>query len=219
MGRSVGTKPGPKPTQDHGRLATYKRGCRCDSCSAVNASSNRAKRLRRGPVRTSFKYGGSELDVEVIDAAAFWARATSGSMYDCWVWRGRPDSDGYGVYQVKRGGFVYALRPHRLAYELHHGHIDASLVIDHLCRNKGCINPHHLELVEHRTNTLRGVGPTAVNARKTHCIHQRAYRPIGPDQPEMQGLHCEPQRRMAREPQNLGLLVPDTPKSSLYGDL
>ena len=58
---------------------------------------------------------------------------------------------------------------HRVAYELEHGSIPDGYHIDHLCLNHSCVRPDHMELVSQRENTLRGTGPTAVNARKTHC--------------------------------------------------
>ena len=82
----------------------------------------------------------------------------------CWLWTAHK-VHGYG-YIWKDGKM---LRAHRLAYELARGPIPAGRTIDHLCRNKACVNPTHLEVVSFRTNTLRGVGPTARNARKTHC--------------------------------------------------
>lgn len=43
------------------------------------------------------------------------------------------------------------------------------MVIDHICRARNCVNPAHLQVCTNRENILRGVGPTAINARKTHC--------------------------------------------------
>lgn len=47
--------------------------------------------------------------------------------------------------------------------------------VDHTCRKRACIRPDHLEAVTWKVNTLRGDGPTAQNARKTHCIHGHEY--------------------------------------------
>lgn len=58
---------------------------------------------------------------------------------------------------------------HRLVYEMLVGPVPAGLELDHLCRNRACCNPSHLEPVTHQENTRRSEGPTAVNARKTRC--------------------------------------------------
>lgn len=58
---------------------------------------------------------------------------------------------------------------HRVLYESWTGSIPEGCEPDHLCRVRHCVNPLHLEAVSHRENNLRGVGPIAMNARKTHC--------------------------------------------------
>lgn len=82
----------------------------------------------------------------------------------CWEWQlqlvGR-----YGRF--KRSG--QSICAHRFCYELFKGKIPAGMKLDHLCKNTACLNPDHLEVVTSRENTLRGSGPTAQNARKTHC--------------------------------------------------
>lgn len=85
----------------------------------------------------------------------------------CWNWLLCLDRGGYGVASFQ-GRYA---RAHRLIYELHKGPIPEGLVIDHLCRNRRCVNPDHLEPVTQRENLLRGDTFQARNAAKTHCIH------------------------------------------------
>ncbi len=61
------------------------------------------------------------------------------------------------------------MKAHRWIYQYMVGEIPEGWTIDHLCRNTSCVNPDHLEAVTHKENVLRGFGPTALNARKTHC--------------------------------------------------
>jgi hypothetical protein len=85
----------------------------------------------------------------------------------CWIWTGplnRPG--GYGRVAVGGGRMGLA---HRVAYELLVGPIPEGKQLDHLCRNRACWNPEHLEVVTGKENTLRGIGRTAANAAKTHC--------------------------------------------------
>lgn len=88
----------------------------------------------------------------------------------CWLWLGKKDF-GYG-----RVGFNGShVRAHKLIYEGLKGPVPTGLVLDHLCRNRGCVNPDHLEPISNRENVLRGVGLSAENAKKTHCKHGHAF--------------------------------------------
>jgi hypothetical protein len=84
---------------------------------------------------------------------------------ECWTWKGSHSRNGYA--RIKVSGRL--LQAHRVMYEGLVGPIPDGLTIDHLCRNRGCVNPAHLEAVTHGVNVLRGVGFSAQNARKTHC--------------------------------------------------
>ncbi|MCW2545384.1 MAG: hypothetical protein JWM40_2936 [Frankiales bacterium] len=99
----------------------------------------------------------------------FWPKVhkTSG----CWTWTASTNGRGYG--QMGRGGRGEGIvLAHRVSYELHHGPIPEGLQIDHLCRNRLCVRPDHLQAVDARTNLLRAPGTmTSRNAHKTHCIH------------------------------------------------
>lgn len=93
---------------------------------------------------------------------------------ECWIWK-RNKRDGYG--RLKHNGAL--ANAHRVAYELWVGPIPEELQIDHLCRNRACINPAHLEPVTHAENMRRGatkggaLGPPPV----THCKHGHEFTP------------------------------------------
>lgn len=110
------------------------------------------------------------LSLDGADANRFWTRVNvfGDACTDdaCWEWlRGKTQS-GYGQFKLN-GRTVKA---HRLAYQLLTGiELRSDLELDHLCRNRACVNPDHLEEVSARVNGLRGVGIAALNARKQCC--------------------------------------------------
>ncbi len=92
----------------------------------------------------------------------------------CWEWQAGK-TEGYGRFHFSHREAVYA---HRFAYERLVGPIPEGLTIDHLCRNRACVIPGHMEPVTNSVNVLRGVGPPARNARKTHCPRGHPYDSI-----------------------------------------
>jgi hypothetical protein len=83
----------------------------------------------------------------------------------CWEWRGSHATNGYGRFQTSGGSKA----AHRISYEALTGPVPRGLELDHLCRNRSCVNPEHLEPVTHQENVLRGQTLTGINAAKTHC--------------------------------------------------
>ena len=101
----------------------------------------------------------------VPQSVRFWKKVTKTD--SCWAWNAatHTHAGNYGSFNL---GPTRCLA-HRFAYENLVGPIPEGKQLDHLCRNRKCVNPAHLEIVTIRINTLRGIGPTAVNARKTIC--------------------------------------------------
>lgn len=91
----------------------------------------------------------------------------------CWIWQRAIDGKGYGQMRVKGK----MRRAHRVLFERVNGPIAPSMTLDHLCRNRPCVNPAHLESVTMRENILRGNSTSAQNAIKTHCPQGHPYSP------------------------------------------
>jgi len=89
----------------------------------------------------------------------------------CWIWRGCRDRDGYGRFFM-RGTMWMA---HRAAYTLFIREIAPGACLDHRCRKPACVNPWHLDEVSRGENTLKGLAPSAINARKRHCKHGHPF--------------------------------------------
>lgn len=90
----------------------------------------------------------------------------------CWLWQGRLSTQGYGRFS---GQNPKTLMAHCWAYVHFVGPIPDGRELDHLCRNRSCVNPAHLEPVSHRENMLRGKNAAATNASKTHCIRGHEF--------------------------------------------
>lgn len=89
----------------------------------------------------------------------------------CWQWNKSLAHDGYGVISLG----LFNNFAHRFSYAVFVDEIPKGRQLDHLCRNRGCVNPEHLEPVTVKENLMRGEGIAAKNAKKTICPQGHAY--------------------------------------------
>jgi hypothetical protein len=92
----------------------------------------------------------------------------------CWVFEGAR-AWGYGRIGLTIDGHKRVRQAHRVVYEALVGPVPEGLDLDHLCRNRACVNPNHLEPVTRQINLLRGDTIPAHHAAKTHCPAGHAY--------------------------------------------
>lgn len=106
------------------------------------------------------------------DKDRFWSKVVL-TQFGCWEWPLSNSRKMRGYGSIKIRGKIY--RAHRVAYVSVYGTIPANHTLDHLCRNRCCVRPDHLEPCTMRENVLRGVGIAAKNAAKTHCKYGHEF--------------------------------------------
>lgn len=157
----------------------------CPDC----AGPKRAYARRCRPCGVLARYGPPE--------ARMRARAVEGPG-GCLEWNGHIATNGYG--RIHWNGRQQ--QAHRVAYELARGPIPEGLVLDHLCRNRRCINPGHLEAVTEQVNIVRGIGRSAENFTKTHCAEGHPYDrvKVNHGRPTRICMTCKRAREKATKP-------------------
>lgn len=108
---------------------------------------------------------------------------------NCFVWQNFLDKDGYGIFYFKKKN----RKAHRFAYYIKDGDIPAGMVIDHICKNRACVNYKHLRLVTKIQNVMENSNSLgAINKRKTTCKMGHPFDKIyGKKKPQRYCSICE----------------------------
>lgn len=95
----------------------------------------------------------------------------------CLEWQSTLKSNGYGEFKYTASVNVYKKAvAHKVYYTHIKGEIKDGMVLDHKCRNRKCVNPDHLRVVDRKTNCMENsISPVALNAKKTHCPKGHEY--------------------------------------------
>lgn len=101
----------------------------------------------------------------------FWPKVEK-TPIGCWNWLASLNGHGYGQFHLSNSQNIAA---HIFAYRLVKGNIPKGLELDHLCRNRKCVNPDHLEPVTRKENLIRGKTLVAQNLKRTHCPKGHPY--------------------------------------------
>ena len=93
----------------------------------------------------------------------------------CWIWTGYANPGGYGVFHP----FGKPELVHRLAYKRYVGPIPDRIMVDHACRNRGCVNPEHLRLATPGENNENHSGPRRDNQSGYRGVYHQPRRRAG----------------------------------------
>ncbi len=129
------------------------------------------QQMKDRPKRFAFVLGHNVVTPPII---RFWDKIEIQES-GCWEWQAQVKDTGYGIFYDGK----HQVRAHRYAYEhFNNVSVPEGLEIDHLCRNRKCVNPEHMEIVTHQENVVRGIAGQWFREKqiaKTHCPQGHPY--------------------------------------------
>ncbi len=125
--------------------------CGCGRTTTISTKSDATRGYVRGEPRRFVRGHGPRKRLYLDERS--YTIEDRGHRTPCWIWAGKPNGDGYGIYSRGDGGSTLA---HRRMFEKHRDLIPGSMQIDHLCRVRLCVNPDHFEIVTNAENQRRG---------------------------------------------------------------
>lgn len=108
------------------------------------------------------------------ESKRFWEKTQQRG--ECLVWTGSRNTKGYGSFKASDGRTVLA---HRWAWTKANGQVPDGKELDHLCRNRACVNAAHLDPVTHPVNIQRGLGATRALCPRGHAYADAYVSPSG----------------------------------------
>lgn len=141
---------------------------------------------------------------ECMASAKFGAEYEIDAVTGCWNWKRAKTDKGYGK------GFRHGETTrfaHILMWTKKNGPVPDGLELDHLCKNRGCVNPDHLEAVTHKENMERA--DRIVNARRaTHCPSGHEWAPENTGRHISGGRACKACANIGRQKRRARIRMP-----------